>query len=67
MAFDVTFPSLFFAGCATLPPVKIRARKKPSGVTVHQLDLGLIDGLRFFRISNFPIFQFSMQLPPLVV
>jgi len=45
-ALDVTFPSLFFAGCATLPPVKIRARKNPSGVTVYQLDLGLIDGRR---------------------
>ena len=36
----------FFAGCATLSPVKIRARKNPSGVTVYQLDLGLIDGRR---------------------
>jgi hypothetical protein len=26
--------------------VKIRARKNPSGVTVYQLDLGLIDGRR---------------------
>jgi hypothetical protein len=41
-----TFPSLFFAGCVTLPPVKIRARKNPSGVTVYQLDLSLIDGRR---------------------
>ena len=39
--------SVTFSGpCATFLPVKIRARKNPSGATVYQLDLGLIDGRR---------------------
>ena len=39
---SVTFLGL----CVAVIPVKIRARKNPSGATVYQLDLGLIDGRR---------------------